>query len=84
MLLNARSIHALAGQPNLILLAIEDITLRKQAEHELKVLNQTLEDRVSSRTAEAESRAEALRDPSANSMSKSEFSRPSCDPPVTA
>ena len=43
--------------PSLILLAIEDITDRKHAEQELKALNQTLEDRVSRRTAEAESRA---------------------------
>ena len=41
-------------------MAIEDITDRKHAEQELKTLNQTLEDRVSRRTAEAESRAEEL------------------------
>jgi two-component system CheB/CheR fusion protein len=60
MLVNARAIASVGGQPNLILLAVEDITERKQAEQELKSLNQTLEDRVSSRTALAESRAEEL------------------------
>ena len=42
MLLNARSIRSSDGQPNLILLAIEDITERKQAEQDLKSLNQSL------------------------------------------
>ena len=60
MLLNARSIRGPDGPPNLILLAIEDITDRKHAEQELKTLNLTLEDRVSRRSAEAESRASEL------------------------
>jgi len=60
MLLNARAIPALDDRPPLILLAIEDITPRKRAEQELKTLNQTLEDRVSSRTAEARMRAAEL------------------------
>ena len=60
MLLNARSIPSLDDRPSLILLAIEDITDRKRAEQELKTLNLTLEDRVSRRTAEAESRADEL------------------------
>ena len=60
MLLNARAIPALDDRPRLILLAIEDITDRKRAEQELKTLNQTLEDRVSTRTAEAKARAAEL------------------------
>jgi two-component system CheB/CheR fusion protein len=60
LLLNAREIPSPDGQPPLILLAIEDITERKQAEQELKTLNLTLEDRVASRTVEAERRAEEL------------------------
>jgi two-component system CheB/CheR fusion protein len=60
MLLNARAIPALDDRPRLILLAIEDITHRKRAEQELKTLNQTLEDRVSTRTAEAKTRAAEL------------------------
>ena len=60
MLLNARMIPSLGEQSSTILLAIEDITDRKRAEQELKALNQTLEDRVSRRTAEAESCAEDL------------------------
>jgi two-component system CheB/CheR fusion protein len=60
MLLNARIIPSLDERPALILLAIEDITDRKHAEQELKTLNLTLEDRVSRRTAEAESRAALL------------------------
>ena len=39
MLLNARSIRSLDPRPNLILLAIEDITERKRAEQEMKTLN---------------------------------------------
>jgi len=60
MLLNARTIPSLEGRPPLILLAIEDITERKQAEQHLKTLNLTLEDRVASRTLEAERRAQEL------------------------
>ena len=40
MLLNARSIRGSDGRPNLILLAIEDITDRKRAEQELKTLSE--------------------------------------------
>ena len=60
LFLNARAIPSLEGQPRLILLAIEDITERKRAEQDLKTLNLTLEDRVASRTLEAERRAEDL------------------------
>jgi signal transduction histidine kinase len=60
MLLNARAISAVDERPRLILLAIEDITDRKRTEQELKSLNMTLEDRVSTRTAEAKARAAEL------------------------
>ena len=40
MLLNARSIRSPDGRPNLVLLAIEDITERKRAERELKTLSE--------------------------------------------
>ncbi len=40
MLLNARSIRTPDGRPNLVLLAIEDITERKRAERELKTLSE--------------------------------------------
>jgi two-component system, chemotaxis family, CheB/CheR fusion protein len=40
MLLNARSIRGTLDEPNLVLLAIEDITERKRAEQELKTLSE--------------------------------------------
>jgi PAS domain S-box-containing protein len=50
LLLNARRLHRKAGANPLILVALEDITLRKQAEEQLRELNQQLEARVTSRT----------------------------------
>ncbi|MDH3719046.1 MAG: PAS domain S-box protein, partial [Planctomycetota bacterium] len=52
--LNARAISQADGQDELILLAIEDITLRKRADEQLTVLNADLERRVAERTAEVQ------------------------------
>jgi PAS domain S-box-containing protein len=57
MLLNARLLPSLDDRSTMILVAMEEITDRKRADQQLKALNQTLEDRVSRRTAEAEARA---------------------------
>ncbi|MDY7023016.1 MAG: PAS domain S-box protein, partial [Cyanobacteriota bacterium] len=51
---NKIPLHDLAGNVIGILGTIEDITERKQAEETLKTLNQTLEERVSTRTAALE------------------------------
>ena len=61
MSLNARRIDNKEGnQIQLILLAIDDITERKQAEQDLQKLNQELEARVSERTAELQQANTAL------------------------
>jgi PAS domain S-box-containing protein len=52
MLLNARLIPARGKQPQMILLAIEDITERKQAQEALKKAYEALEERVEARTRE--------------------------------
>ncbi len=52
MLLNARQIERGAGKERIILLAIEDITERKQVEEKIKRLNADFEERVSQYTAE--------------------------------
>ena len=61
MSLNARRIDNKEGnQIQLILLAIDDVTERKQAEQDLHKLNQELEARVSERTAELQQANTAL------------------------
>jgi PAS domain S-box-containing protein len=50
LLLNARRLYRKQGSRALILLAMEDITLRRQAEEQSQRLNQDLETRVTSRT----------------------------------
>jgi two-component system CheB/CheR fusion protein len=60
MLLNARAVSRDGDCPDLILLAIEDVTVRKQAELQLQSLNEQLEQRVADRTAEAEKRSHEL------------------------
>jgi PAS domain S-box-containing protein len=50
LLLNARRLYTKQGSPPLILVAMEDITVRKQAEEQLRQLNQELETRVTART----------------------------------
>ena len=46
MLLNARQIQRVLGKKRIILLAIEDITERKQVEEKIRVLNVELQDRL--------------------------------------
>ena len=60
MLLNARVIPNLEDRATSDSAAIDDITERKQAEDNLIRLNLTLEERIASRTAEAEGRAAEL------------------------
>lgn len=52
MLCNARRIDLPHSREPLILLAIEDVTARRQAEQQLQTLNEDLERRVAERTAE--------------------------------
>ena len=60
MLLNARKIRVIADCPDAILLAIEDITEREQAEDALRKLNEQLEQRVADQTSEIRLLAEAI------------------------
>jgi len=77
MLLNARRIYREANKTQMILLAIEDITERKQAEEELsrlykelKTLNLELEKKVKERTSQLE---EAVQTADVASRAKSDF-----------
>ena len=56
----AKLVRDEAGRPLFLQGVAFDITAIKQAEEELRLLNQTLEERVRERTAEAEQRAEEL------------------------
>jgi two-component system CheB/CheR fusion protein len=60
MLLNARKVRVVEEQPDAILLAIEDITEREQAEDALRELNEQLEQRVTDQTSEIRLLAEAI------------------------
>ena len=60
MLLNARRIAQRGNEPEMILLAMEDITERKQMEEELRRSRDDLELRVRERTAEVYRQAELL------------------------
>jgi PAS domain S-box-containing protein len=50
LLLNARRLYNKPGSPPFILMAMEDITARQQAEEQLRNVNQQLEERVVNRT----------------------------------
>jgi PAS domain S-box-containing protein len=50
LLFNARRLYRKQGSPPLLLIAMEDITARRQAEEKMKQLNQELESRVAVRT----------------------------------
>ncbi len=60
MLLNARQIR-IDSQKSMILLAIEDITKRKQIEEKLKHIHENLEERVDEQTVELKSIIDELR-----------------------
>lgn len=59
--LNAAPIRNRAGEATAAVAVFHDITLRREAEEQLRRLNETLEERVAERTALAEQRAEQLR-----------------------
>jgi PAS domain S-box-containing protein len=59
--LNAAPIRDRAGAVTAAVAVFHDITLRREAEEQLRRLNETLEQRVAERTALAERRAEQLR-----------------------
>jgi two-component system, chemotaxis family, CheB/CheR fusion protein len=61
MLMNARQIVNEKTAEQLILLAIEDVTERKDAEHKLKAFTDELENKVIERTAELKSSIEELK-----------------------
>ncbi|HEY2082181.1 MAG TPA: ATP-binding protein [Verrucomicrobiae bacterium] len=50
LLFNARRLYRKQGSPPLLLVAMEDITARSQAEEKMRQLNQELETRVAART----------------------------------
>jgi PAS domain S-box-containing protein len=54
MLLNARRVYRESDHASMILLAIEDVTERKEAQEELRRVNAELEHRVRERTAQLE------------------------------
>ena len=60
MLLNARRIYQEVNKTQMILLAIEDITERKQAEEKLRQYHEHLEELVEARTAELRRASEQL------------------------
>jgi PAS domain S-box-containing protein len=62
MLLNARQIEQKGKRSQLILLAIEDITLRRQAEETLRKAHAELEQKVTERTAELAAANQKLKD----------------------
>jgi len=62
MLLNARQIEQKGKRSQLILLAIEDITVRRQAEETLRKAHADLEQKVADRTAELAAANQKLRE----------------------